>query len=542
MAVSSLTAQDSDNTVGTLYYDASQTYEGYNLFYPLNQPTAYLVDNCGREINRWTDEGFTPGSSVYLQPNGNLLKTASLGGSSPSDIIAGGQSDFIKMKDWENNLLWEYNIGDTNERMHHDVSLLPSGNVLILVWTKHDSLEAIAAGRDPDRLDDGEIWSETIKEYNPSTQTIDWQWNSWDHLIQNYDDTKPNYGESNVNFTRIDLNYNDDNYRSSYDDGRYASNWMNANAIDYYPTLDQVLISVPGFGEFWIIDHGTTTAEAAGAEGDLKYRWGNPEAYNMGDSLDQKTFFQHDVHWVDLDVPTSSPDYGKIALFNNQAAPNVSRVNMLLPIYNVGAGMYTMNADGTFAPEDFEYTYEADPAIDIVSNLLSSFQILPNGNKLICAGTQGYSRELNPDDEIVWEYEIPLSFGNPVGQGGFAAVNLNFRMVRYGMDYLQGITPVVGEYIELNPDTTLCYQQTVDVGIEDFTEGVRLYPNPAQNELALSFSSYSPTSIEIYDVHGKLMQTHSVPSSYTEINIESLRNGLYFIKSEEGLIGRFIKN
>ncbi|MGC8644373.1 MAG: hypothetical protein ACP5XB_31305, partial [Isosphaeraceae bacterium] len=59
--------------------------------------------------------------------------------------------------------------------------------------------------------------------------------------------------------------------------------------------LDQILLSVHSFSEIWIIDHGTTTAEAAthkggrsGKGGDLLYRWGNPQAYRAGTAADQQ--------------------------------------------------------------------------------------------------------------------------------------------------------------------------------------------------------------------------------------------------------------
>src|SRR5258708_35448465 len=59
--------------------------------------------------------------------------------------------------------------------------------------------------------------------------------------------------------------------------------WTHANAVFYNAALDQVLLSVRNFSEFWIIDHGTTTQQAAGHTGgklgrggDLLYRYGNP--------------------------------------------------------------------------------------------------------------------------------------------------------------------------------------------------------------------------------------------------------------------------
>src|SRR5262249_61664741 len=81
---------------------------------------------------------------------------------------------------------------------------------------------------------------------------------------------------------------------------RVYPDWTHVNAVAYNPALDQIMLSVPEFGELWVIDHGTTKAEAAGHKGgrygkggDLLYRWGNPRAYRAGTVRDQKLFSQH---------------------------------------------------------------------------------------------------------------------------------------------------------------------------------------------------------------------------------------------------------
>ena len=48
-------------------------FAGYTLFAPLHSSTAYLVDMEGREVHEWRG-ALTPGSSVYLKENGNLLR------------------------------------------------------------------------------------------------------------------------------------------------------------------------------------------------------------------------------------------------------------------------------------------------------------------------------------------------------------------------------------------------------------------------------------------------------------------------------------
>ena len=71
------------------------------------------------------------------------------------------------------------------------------------------------------------------------------------------------------------------------------------NAEFYNAALDQIMISPRHLSEIYIIDHSTTTAEAAGHTGgthnkggDILWRWGNPQVYRQGNSSNQKLFFQ----------------------------------------------------------------------------------------------------------------------------------------------------------------------------------------------------------------------------------------------------------
>ena len=73
-----------------------------------------------------------------------------------------------------------------------------------------------------------------------------------------------------------------------------GSDITHTNAVSYNPGLDQIVISVPGYGEIFVIDHSTTTQEAKGSTGgkyghggDLLYRWGNPMNYGKGTKEDQ---------------------------------------------------------------------------------------------------------------------------------------------------------------------------------------------------------------------------------------------------------------
>src|SRR5213078_1927187 len=122
-------------------------------------------------------------------------------------------------------------------------------------------------------------------------------WRVWDHLIQDADKEKKNFGDVAKHPERIDINFN-----AGGGKGGGNQDWTHTNALSYRADLDQIMMSVPSLNEVWIIDHSTTTAEAAshkggksGKGGDLLYRWGNPRAYAAGTRKDQTLFAQHNA-------------------------------------------------------------------------------------------------------------------------------------------------------------------------------------------------------------------------------------------------------
>ena len=252
-AAPSLFAQ---NTVGVLSFDGTQAFPGYNLIYPIGQSNVYLLDNCGRVVHTWADSaGYGPGNSVYLMDNGDMIKCKRSLSVAGDPIWAGGGGEFVEKYDWDGNLLWKMGINNSQQRLHHDIQPMDNGNVLMIVWDLKDSMDCVNAGRNPAILSEGEIWSDMIIEVEPvgtDSFNIVWQWDSWDHLIQDYDSTKDNYGQIIQHPELIDLNYDGT--------GSGEADWLHFNALDYNKELDQIAISSPEFAEIWIIDHSTTSA------------------------------------------------------------------------------------------------------------------------------------------------------------------------------------------------------------------------------------------------------------------------------------------
>jgi hypothetical protein len=227
---------------------------------------------------------------------------------------------------------------------------------------------------------------------------IIWEWDLFDHLIQDFDSTKNNYGIVRNHPELVNINYVQE----------IAPNWVHINSIDYNENLDQILLSARLFGEIWIIDHSTTTAQSKGHTGgkygkggDLLYRWGNPRTYNRGDTTHQQLFFQHDAKWI----KSGFKNEGKILIFNNglnSPNGNYSSVNIISPPFNFNSNTYCIDNIHPFLPVKPDWTYTLPP--DMYSSYLSGVQPLKNGGYLICSGTNGVFYEIDSLQHKVWQY------------------------------------------------------------------------------------------------------------------------------------------
>lgn len=521
----------SQNTVGLLSYDSKKAFAGYNLFYPHNQPNVYLMNNCGQLVNTWTDAAdFRPGNTAYLLKNGNLLKTKRSNFFLSDSIWAGGGGALVEIRDWNNNLVWRFEQNSPDRRIHHDIRPMPNGNILMISWELKTSEAAIEAGRNPATIDKNRMWPDYILEVNPNTNQVVWEWHAWDHLIQDFNPNKANYGTVAQHPELIDLNWGSR-------DG--TPDWLHSNAIDYNPRLDQILLCVPAFDEVWIIDHSTTTQEAAGHTGgqggkggDLLYRWGNPATYRAGTAADQKLFFPHDSNWADDFLDASHPHYGKLAVFNNRFNTKFSTVNVFNPNFDTLTWSYPTQGK-KWLPNDFDLALTHPDTFEINSTGLSSVQLLPNENVLICSGRWGYAFELTPANEIVWEYKIPLKGGNPVAQGQVLTIvdNLAFRMNRYPVDFsgFSGKDLSAKGYIETNPDLALCERLTPVSTILNNNKWT-IYPNPASNQLHIEWNNIREEVLQIFNPLGQRVATVTLRNGTHSLDITNWQKGLYFLR------------
>jgi hypothetical protein len=401
---------------------AEKSFGNLYLFSPIRSTETYLMDSTGVAIYTWQSD-YTPGNSVYLLENGNVLRT---GGLRSGSFDAGGAGGIVQEIAPDSSVVWEFQYASSRVQQHHDIEQMPNGNILMIAWESKTKVEAIAAGRDPNLLGDGELWPDHVIEIDPASNEIVWEWHVWDHLIQDYDATKPNFGVIAEHPELIDLNHTN---------RQAGADWNHVNAIDYNADLDQILLSVHGFSEIWIIDHNTTTQEAAGLAGDLLYRWGNPQAYDAGSATDQQFYVQHDAQWI----PDGYPGGGNILVFNNgdRRTRTYSSVDEIVPPLNPD-GSYSLTSESVYGPAAAAWSYTAASPSDFYADHISGAQRLANGNTLICSGTEGRFFEVTPEGEISWQYEYgsqvfrvtQISANHP----GLASLNLQPGEVLVGSD------------------------------------------------------------------------------------------------------------
>ncbi|HEV3444726.1 MAG TPA: aryl-sulfate sulfotransferase [Gemmataceae bacterium] len=452
-------------------------FPGYTLIFPLESTTTYLIDMQGRLTRSWESK-YTAGQDAYLLENGHLLRSAKLG-TEEAFFAGSGAGGRIQEFTWDGELVWDFKFHNEKQTQHHAITRMPNGNVLMIVWERKTTAEAIEAGLLPELAGNSDTLVDCLIEVEPTGKTegrIVWEWHVWDHLIQDYDPAKANFGEVAAHAELVDVNFGRKGStflkiaefvkasrrdkagvkRSSENAGLrklqgigyvgagggkkfvgFFPDWTHVNAVAYNAELDQIMLSPRTFNEIWIIDHSTTPAESAGHTGgrsgrggDLLYRWGNPQAHRAGQAEDQRLFAQHDAQWI----PAGLPGEGRLLVFNNGS--------------DRPGGNYS-SVDEIVLPGDLDGDYESDPAsasranrplwsyvapnkLDFFAPHMSGAQRLPNGDTLICTGFGGSVFEVTAEKEIVWKYINPAKAEpSPDGTEGGAI----FRAYRYARGY-----------------------------------------------------------------------------------------------------------
>jgi hypothetical protein len=250
------------------------------------------------------------------------------------------------------------------------------------------------------------ILVDEIIELEIATKKIIWKWSTLNHLVQNISPDYKGYGRAEDFPGKLDINYVDRKDKFRNKDEVFHSNW-----IDYNEKYNLILVSSRLFSEVWLLDHSTTTEEAARSKGgvykrggSILYRFGNGQTINKkSHNHDRMLYFQHSVQFTN--------DKKRITLFNNGSSTH-GRNYSSLQIYDMENVLKNIKRENRFFNKPhlvWEYKLPG-----IYSPLLSSIQELDNGNILALDGMHGILYEVSKDKEIVWKFELnPLSLVKP---------------------------------------------------------------------------------------------------------------------------------
>lgn len=355
-------------------------HDGYVLTNPIDSHDFHLIDKQGHRLHTWaipTDLRF----DAQLLPDGRILANLeqSLGGDETR--FYGGE---LKLIDPDGNFSWEMTWQSPTSISHHDLEMLPNGNILFISVQGFDPVSAAAMGFDAGTM----LISESLVEVDPATNEVVWRWNAADHFIQDHSEEAANYGDPAQHPELIDLNYG-----PALD--FQAGDVFHANGIAYDAQRDLVFLSVNNYSEVWVIDHGTTTAEAAGAAGDLVYRFGNPQAWR--NTAGQRLFWtQHHPNFIAEGLSGA----GHLLIFMNGFPYHGRTTEQSVVFELILPAMLTQEPGVGNEPLVFwSWTHD-----DLYGHHLGGAQRLPGGNTLIAEGDYGYW-EVTAAGQVVWKYD-----------------------------------------------------------------------------------------------------------------------------------------
>lgn len=375
-------------------YVGAQQWGHYTLYGIQNGTTTYVVDTNSNTVKTWTHASNQRTCySSYLEPGGVLVRSVNKSGGSFTQ--AGPSCGTVQKVAWNGAILWTFDYATSGFWTHHDIHPMPNGNVLLIAWERKTSTEVANAGVVGYT---GEMYMEKIVEIEPvgtNGGNVVWEWKAWDHICQNMDPSKPKYVTSIVNNPQLlNINYNP------------KKDWMHMNGVSYNPILDQVTFSSHNLNEIYVIDHSTTTAEAAGHTGgnsgkggDILYRWGNPAVYQASGT--QIFNVVHDAHWN----PENVPNPGFLCGYNNQGiSSNQSCADQFAPPYD--GYNYSITPGSAYLPT----TYALRQASGGFNSNMGNMQVLPNGNKIICIAGSGIIKEFTPSGTLIWSTIVAAGF------------------------------------------------------------------------------------------------------------------------------------
>jgi Arylsulfotransferase (ASST)/Secretion system C-terminal sorting domain len=519
----------------------AQQWPGITLLASSQKDSLILVDTNGTRVKAIKCIGGNNVYSAYMQKGGFFYRTCK---PATAGLNGGGMHGRIQKYDWNGTLLWDYTNASTTFNLHHDFCVLPNGNVLVICYEVKPAGSITAAGG----IFASAAWFENIMEIQPTglnTQNIVWEWKMWDHIAQNTDISKPNYVTSIIDNPQL------------FDITKVlAKDQFHMNGIDYDSVNNQVIFSCHFLNELFVIDHSTTTTQAAthtggnsGKGGDFLYRYGRPTNYSAtgANAID----VLHDAHIV-----KGGPLKGMIGFFHNKGVSSSQSTGDYISLPRSGSG-FTVTASSAYTPTTFSVR---KIPVGIYTSNEGSVEEYPNGNHLFCAALSGVIKEIDSNNNTIWTYnvgskmaqahryqECELSVSKPstpvVSQAGTTysvptTATYQYEWTTNGtvVGTTNTFSPTAfGMYYVVVKDSFGCASEKAAVGY--FPAAInnvnflpcKIYPNPAQNfiQIEMDLVSAKNVNIDIIAIDGKTVKHIAF---INKVDISNIAAGNYIVK------------
>lgn len=478
--------------------NSAKAFQGYSLYEgPFD---SFLIDNCGKIVHSWEGIG-----QVDLHPklleNGNLMYL---------------DNNRLYERDWDNNIVIDIDLNDSNLVLVYEVIKKPNGNYLsvgrrFFTTEEFDAIGYDYTGQTPNRVD-------VIIEIDYKTEEIIWEWNISDHVIQERDPSAPNYGVIVDHPELINMD------EISTFDWTSSESFM-INGFDYNSDLEQCVLSVRKMNEIMVIDQSTTTEEAKGSTGgrygkggDILYRWGNPQNYGAGSPEDRILYLQHNPNWVKY-----GPNKGRFIMYNNGFGRDIDppySSAVIIDQPQLVDGTYFKGQDAPYLPAEPTVLFD-NPTnnINFFSAYTSGATILPNGNIYVTVGVDGQLMEIDPTtNNVVWVYDAWES-------------SYLFRSVKYSKNYeaFQGRELVPSGTAEDPPSDYNCQyyttstdeQENFSLSIrQDLEQGIIYIQNPSRLDLKLS----------LFSINGQLIKEIESETEEPSFKLQGANHQLFLLQ------------
>ncbi len=467
---------------------ARAQFDGFALYNTNNSTTARLI-NANQQIAYTWNCPSTFSYAMAMKPNGNIVRTAV---NSSNAINTAAVSGLVQELNAQGQVVWSFTYSSADYVTHHDMCLMPNGNVLLLAYARKTLTELQALGY----TGSSAKYPSRIIEIQPSGSTaqIVWQWEMADRFIQYVDASKPNYLPIAEHPERMNINVA---IASSGGPGG-GIDWFHENGIDYNAELDQIVFSARYLSEIFIIDHSTSTAEAAthtggngGRGGDFLFRWGKPANYGIA-GTQRIPAAVHDAKWVRADAPMA----GWLMFVNNNGGGNTTTTIDAINPERDGYS-YPWTPGTVWGPSNYDWRHTCLA----YSSGQSAAEIMPNGD-VFCAISGQYMYEVNSSGTTVWQY-------NAGPQKAF----------RYTCDF-PGIIELLNDPCGI---TTVVEEPAIDAAWS-------VYPNPARETVSLAgVDMETVRAFVLLDASGREVK-HALPD--WTIDVGDVPGGVYFVRME----------